>query len=260
VGRLDVTKWHRTLARNDARLAVTDWGGDGPPMVLIHGLTGSQREWDAVAAQLADQYRVVTYDLRCHGSSSRSADHSWSAFVADLHALLNDLELHDVTLVGHSIGAGIALQVAVGNENCRTLALLDGAFPVPEPQPDGRRLRMLLRSLWMFSMRIVKGPFRRVHSLSSSDVREVGNDYRSQYTEFDLALHSLECPTTLILGSQMEHGREGPAFQVSRQDAAARVIQSNPRIHVQWIEARHDMLHTQPREISDALVRLQALG
>jgi pimeloyl-ACP methyl ester carboxylesterase len=253
-------KVHRTIVRGDARLAVTDWGGDGPPLVLIHGLTGSQRVWDAVAAQLDDQCRVITYDHRCHGSSSRSADHSWPAFVADLEAILHDLELHGVTLVGHSIGAGMALQVAVGNENCRTLALLDGAFPVPEPQPDGRRVHMLLRSLMMFSIRTVKGPFRRVHSLSSSDVREVGNDYRSRYSEFDLALRSLACPTTLILGSQMEHSREGPAFQVARQEAAARAVQSNPRIHVQWIEARHDMIHTQPRAISDALIRLQALG
>jgi pimeloyl-ACP methyl ester carboxylesterase len=229
-------------------------------MVLIHGLAGSQREWDAVAARLADQFRVVTYDHRCHGSSSRSADHSWPALVGDLHALLNDLELHNVTLVGHSIGAGIALQVAVRDENCRTLALLDGAFPVPEPQPDGRRLHVLLRSLWMFSVRILKGPFGRVPSLSSSEVRELGNDYRSHYAEFDLALRSLECPTTLILGSQMEFGREGPAFQAARQEAAARAIQSNPRIQVQWIEARHDMIHTQPREISDAIIRLQALG
>jgi esterase len=255
-----LTKVRRTLVRRDARLAVTDWGGDGKPCVLIHGLTGSQREWGAVAAQLADQCRVITYDHRCHGSSSRSADHSWPAFVADLEALLDDLDLHDVTLVGHSIGAGMALQVAAGNENCRTLVLLDGAFPVPEPQPDDGRVHMLVRSLAMFSIRTVKGPFGRVHSLSSSEVREVGNDYRSRHAEFAVALRALECPTTLILGSQMEHGREGPAFQIARQEAADRAVESNPRIHVQWIEARHDMIQTQPGAICDAIVRLLALG
>jgi pimeloyl-ACP methyl ester carboxylesterase len=251
-----LTKVHRTLQRGDAQLAVTDWGGDGPPMVFIHGLSGKQRDWDPVATQMADRCRVITYDQRCHGSSSRSADHSWPAFVADLEALLKDLELHGVTLVGHSIGAGVALEVAVGNENCRTLALLDGAFPVPEPGPEGGRVHLFLRGLKM----LLKDPFRRVHALSSSALREVGNDYRSRYAEFDLALGSVECPTTLILGSEMERGREGPSFQDARQQTAARVMDSNPRIHVQWIEARHNMVQTQPGAICDALVRLLALG
>jgi esterase len=227
-------------------------------MVLVHGLTRTQHEWDAVAPQLAARFRVVTYDQRCHGSSSRSADHSWSAFVGDLRALLDDLELHDVTLVGHSIGAGVALQVAVEAESCRTLVLLDGAFPVPEPQPDGGRLHMP-RTVWTRSKRILKDPFRQIHSLSSSEVREVGNDYRNQYSAFDSALRSLECPTTLILGSQMEFGRHGHAFQAARREAAARVIQSNPRVHVQWIGARHDMIQTQPQAIAHAIIRLQTL-
>ena len=254
-----VKKVHHTLVREDARLAVTHWGGDGRPVVLVHGLTGSQREWEAVAAQLADQCRVVTYDQRCHGQSSGSADHSWSAFVGDLEAVLGDLELHDVTLVGHSFGAGIVLEVAVGNENCRALALLDGALPVPVPPPDGRSSHMLLRSLVMFAKWMVLRPFHRVHSLSSAKLREVGNDYRSRFPEFDSALRALECPAMLVLGSQMEDGRDGSALQVARQEAAARAIQSNPGIEVQWIEARHDMIQTHPREIAQSLVRLHAL-
>ena len=255
-----MTQIRRTVVRDDVRLAVTDSGGDGAAMVLIHGLTRTQREWDAVAPQLVEEsLRVVTYDQRCHGSSSRSGDHSWSAFVGDLRALLDDLELHDVTLVGHSIGAGVALQVAVEAESCRTLVLLDGAFPVPEPKPDGGRLHMP-RTVWTLSKRTLKDPFRRIHSLSASEVREVGNDYRSQYPAFDMALRSLECPTTLILGSQMEFGRHGPSFQAARRETAARVIQSNPRVHVQWIGARHDMIQTQPQAIAHAIIRLQALA
>jgi hypothetical protein len=57
----------------------------------------------------------------------------------------------------------------------------------------------------------------------------------------------------------MEDGRDGSAFQVARQEAAARAIQSNPRIDVHWIEARHDMIHTHPHEIAQSLVRLHAL-
>ena len=251
-----MTKVQRTLVRSDARLAVTDWGGEGPPVVLVHGLSGSQREWDAVATKLAERCRVITYDHRCHGRSSGSPDHSWSAFVGDLEALLDDLELRDVTLVGHSFGAGIALEVAVGNENCRALALVDGAFPVPEPPPDGRMHHMLLRRIKMRAEWVLLRPFHRVHTLSSPDLRQVGNDYRSRFAAYDAALGALTCPTTLVLGGAMEDSREGPTYQVARRESAARAVQVNPAVDVQWIEARHDMIRTHPQEISDLLLHL----
>jgi pimeloyl-ACP methyl ester carboxylesterase len=254
-----VNKSHRTLVRDGARLAVTDWGGDGPPVLLVHGLTGSQREWDAVAAQLADRCRVITYDQRCHGRSRGSADHSWSGFVGDLEAVIDDLELGDITLVGHSFGAAIALEVAVGNEACRALALLDGAFPVPEPQPSRRRARMFVRTLVMRAKWIVLRPFHRVHSLSSSDLRQVGNDYRSRSAAYESAQRALECPTIVLLGSLMENGRNGPAYQDVRREAA-RIVASNPGIDVQWIEARHDMILTHAPEIAERIFRLRSLA
>lgn len=258
--RLDVTRAQRTLVRTDgARLAVTDWGGEGPPFVLVHGLTSSQEQFNALAAELSDRCRVVTYDQRYHGRSTGNADYSWAAFVGDLEAVLAELELRDVTLVGHSFGAGIVLDVGARSLDCRALALLDGALPVAETAPHGGRLHLFVRSLVMFARWILLRPFHRVHSLSSSKLRQVGNDYRGRHAQYESDLRALACPTMLLLGSEVEAGQGGPPFQKVRREAALRTAQANPDIDVQWINARHDMIMTHPKEIAASLFRLRAL-
>jgi pimeloyl-ACP methyl ester carboxylesterase len=82
--------------------------GAGQPVVLIHGYAFSGRAWDKqVPALLAAGYRVITYDRRGHGRSSQpAAGYNYDTFAADLHALLNHLDLHDAVLAGHSMGTG----------------------------------------------------------------------------------------------------------------------------------------------------------
>ena len=82
--------------------------GDGQPVVLIHGYPLSGRAWDRqVAALLEAGYRVITYDRRGFGHSSQPVvGYDYDTFAADLHALLEQLDLRDVVLVGHSMGTG----------------------------------------------------------------------------------------------------------------------------------------------------------
>jgi non-heme chloroperoxidase len=82
--------------------------GSGRPVVLIHGYPLSGRAWDKqVPALLEDGRRVITYDRRGFGSSSQpAAGYDYDTFAADLHTLLEHLDLDDVTLVGHSMGTG----------------------------------------------------------------------------------------------------------------------------------------------------------
>ena len=77
-------------------------------MVLIHGYPLSGRAWDRqVPALLEDGYRVITYDRRGFGQSSKPATgYDYDTFVADLHTLLEHLDLRDAVLVGHSMGTG----------------------------------------------------------------------------------------------------------------------------------------------------------
>jgi non-heme chloroperoxidase len=82
--------------------------GSGAPVVLIHGYPLSGRAWDKqVPPLLEDGRRVIIYDRRGFGKSSQPVTgYDYDTFADDLNALLKALNLHDVTLVGHSMGTG----------------------------------------------------------------------------------------------------------------------------------------------------------
>jgi non-heme chloroperoxidase len=82
--------------------------GAGQPVVLIHGYPLSGRAWDKqVPALLEAGYRVITYDRRGFGQSGQPATgYDYDTFAADLHALLEHLDLRDAVLAGHSMGTG----------------------------------------------------------------------------------------------------------------------------------------------------------
>ncbi|MFG3347916.1 alpha/beta fold hydrolase [Streptomyces sp. NPDC048018] len=110
-----------------------DWGGDGRPLLLLHGLAGHVGEWDALAHRLrADGHRVVALDQRGHGASERRpADVSRTAYVDDVLAVLDALGLRAPVLVGQSYGGHAALLTAA-----RHPARLSGAVLV-EAGPGG---------------------------------------------------------------------------------------------------------------------------
>jgi len=98
---------------NGVRIAYTDTGGDGIPLVLVHGSWGSHHNWDPVVPGLAEHFRVVTYDRRGHSDSERpSGQGHFSEDVADLAALIEQLGLTPAWVAGNSAGAVITLQVA----------------------------------------------------------------------------------------------------------------------------------------------------
>jgi pimeloyl-ACP methyl ester carboxylesterase len=82
--------------------------GSGRPVVLIHGYPLSGRAWDKqLPALLEDGRRVITYDRRGFGKSSQPVSgYDYDTFANDLHGLMETLDLHDTTLVGHSMGTG----------------------------------------------------------------------------------------------------------------------------------------------------------
>jgi pimeloyl-ACP methyl ester carboxylesterase len=87
--------------------------GEGPVLVLIHGVTGDMTTWDEVLPELAERFTVVTPDLLGHGLSAKPrGDYSLGAFASGIRDLLGALGHFRATVVGHSLGGGIAMQMA----------------------------------------------------------------------------------------------------------------------------------------------------
>ncbi len=123
------------------RIAYRD-AGDGPTLLLIHGMAGSSATWQALVPQLSKKFRVIAPDLLGHGMSSKPrGDYSLGAFAVFLRDLLDELGVDRATVIGQSLGGGIAMQFAHQHRDyCERLALIGSGGLGPDLSP---LLRML---------------------------------------------------------------------------------------------------------------------
>lgn len=113
-------------------LAVHEWPGPGPAIVCIHGLTANHVCWLSMADLLAGKHRLIAYDLRGRGDSDKPpAGYTLDQHGRDLLRLLDHFGLKKAVLMGHSLGAHIALKFAVAHpQRVSKLVLVDGGIDV----------------------------------------------------------------------------------------------------------------------------------
>ena len=112
------------------RVAYRDEGA-GEVLLLVHGMGGSSNSWSGVIPLLAKKYRVIAPDLLGHGQSDKPrGDYSVGAFAVLLRDLLDALDIPQVTVIGHSLGGGIAMQFAHQHRQyCKRIVLISsGGF------------------------------------------------------------------------------------------------------------------------------------
>jgi pimeloyl-ACP methyl ester carboxylesterase len=116
-------------------------GGSGPGLLLLHGITNSSATWEGVADELTEHFAVIAPDLLGHGESATPrGDYSLGAHAAGVRDLLSALGINRVTVVGHSLGGGIAMQFAYQfPERCERLVLVSSGGL-------GKEVHLLLRA------------------------------------------------------------------------------------------------------------------
>ena len=107
---------HRSLAYTES--------GDGPPVVLLHGLTCSAAYWLRVVP-LLEGLRVTAFDLRGHGLSEHRESYRYADYAGDLLARIDELDLERVPVVGHSLGGYVALLAATGSDRIGAVLAID---------------------------------------------------------------------------------------------------------------------------------------
>ena len=105
--------------------------GTGTPVLILHGLFGRKRNWQAIQKRLADDARIVTADMRNHGDSPWSDEMTYEAMAQDIRALIESLDAGPALVVGHSMGGKAAMTLALEEPDAvRGLMVVDIA-PVP---------------------------------------------------------------------------------------------------------------------------------
>ena len=202
----------RVALKHDLSLAVAEWpgAGKGPAVVCVHGLTANHTCWASVADVLAPAHRLIAYDLRGRGESDKpETGYSLAHHNEDLLGLLDHFGLKKAVLVGHSLGAHIAVRFAVTHpERVAKLVLVDGGLDVRHEvleslRPAINRLGVEFPSLEMF--------LGFVRMLPMFEGR--WNDYLERYFRYDVE----ELPAGTVRSKAARHAIEEEIGNLERE-------------------------------------------
>ena len=225
------------IERDGVRLAGVDFGGEGPPVLFLHGLAGHTGEWEPTAAGLRDRFRVLALDARGHGHSERHPpDVSRSAHVHDVVEAIERLGLGRVALVGQSLGGQTAICAAAARPD------LARGLVVAEAGPWGSQVDE--PGLAAMADRLRAWPAgRRRHFDVDVMVRTMAAfDRRDCWAEWE----RVACPALVVRGSG------GGLSAGEAQEMAAR----QPLARLTVIEgAGHDLHLDRPAEWHDVLAQ-----
>ena len=266
----------------DVDIFYTDQGpSDGQPVVLIHGFPLNGESWDLQSRALRDAgFRVIAYDRRGFGASSKTATGSdYDTFAADLHALIDDLDLHDAVLVGFSMGTGeIARYLSrYGSDRVAKAAFFGSLEPyllITDDNPDGAgdqaffdgTADAVAKDRYAF----LTGFFRDFYNLDdllgdriSQEAVDASVQVANQAGNAAIAAAPLTWPTdfrgdipAITVPTLIVHGTADNILPI---DATARrfknlVPASTPLTYVEIAGAPHGLLRTHAAEVNEALL------
>lgn len=276
---------HTVQGDRGVRLAVREWPGEGPSILLLHGLASSSHIWDLVAPRLAPRFRVVAYDQRGHGLSGKpSSGYGFDRLIADAVAVIRTLELERPEVVGHSWGANVALQLAVDRPQLVSSGvLIDGGFlsmrdrmdwrtartALAPPQLSGMSLEQFRSGMATFTRGALEiTPGVEAVFLSLMRVDREGNIHprlsRANHLRILRALWEQDAQgllrrvrvPTLVLAV-----RSGPAeadsagFMQDKEQAAEVVKAIDEAVRFEWIEGIHDIPLQRPDAVAERIER-----
>jgi pimeloyl-ACP methyl ester carboxylesterase len=164
--------------------------GEGPVLVLVHGIAGSSEQWEPAMRILAEQFTVLAPDLLGHGRSAKPrGDYSLGAYASGVRDLLLALGHPRATVVGHSLGGGIAMQFAYQfPERTERLVLVSSGGLGDEVHPLLRAatlpgseyvLPLIAHSRLRTAGEAVAGVLRRLGLRAGPDLAELARGYGS---------------------------------------------------------------------------------
>jgi non-heme chloroperoxidase len=238
--------------------------GSGQPVVLIHGYPLSGRSWERqTQALLQEGYRVVTYDRRGFGKSSQpTTAYDYDTFAEDLHKLITKLDLHDVTLVGFSMGAGevaryigkhgtgrVSKAAIISGITPYLLKTADNPGPLDEAAVEGIQSGIQKdRLAFLTGKRISEEVVRDSWNVAAGASPKATIDCPASWlTDFRSDLVQFKVPTLVM------HGDADRILPISA--TAVRTHEAVKGSQIVVIEgAPHGMLATHPDEVNQALI------
>lgn len=226
--------------------------GEGPPLVIAHGLFGSARNWGAIAKRLSDVRRIVAVDIRNHGESLWSDDHAYATQAQDLTEVI-DAQGGRADVLGHSMGGKAAMTLALRHPAMvASLIVVDIA-----PRAYDHSQRELIEAMRGVDLSVVSrrsdaeaqlaqavdDPSVRAFLLQSLDV--AGRRWRLNLDALDAAMDEIigwpapegryEGPTLILKGAESDYVSDGDEPEIRRLFPQARIEAIPGASH--WVHA-----------------------
>jgi pimeloyl-ACP methyl ester carboxylesterase len=266
----------------ELKVRYLDWGGDGEPLLALHGLASSAHWYDIVAPLLMDRYHIYAPDQRGHGQTTAApTGYDWKTLSDDLVGLLDHIGLDKVAVMGHSWGGNVATNFAANSpDRVSRLIMIDGGFLDGRLFPGAtweafshrvrprdvtgnrdeflERLRNQLGVIWNPEVeRIVQTMVYEDEDGQIQDILRPENHAQTIRAMWDepasVTMPRIECPT-LIVPAGPTPERAGTEFAETRRrmvDAADKALK-NGRVH--WIpETIHDIGYHKPQELAQVI-------
>ena len=262
----------------DLRMRYLDWGGDGAPVLALHGLASSAHWYDIVAPLLRDRFRIIAPDQRGHGQTTQASDgYDWRSVASDAVGLLDALGIERAIVFGHSWGGNVAVSTAAHfPERVSALVMIDGGFFSPQMMPgatweafsqrlaprdvSGARAEFLARIGAQLAMcwnddveRIVQTMVYerdgQIYDILRPEnqaqvIRAMWDDPASD------AWPRIECPA-LIVPAGPSPERASADFALTRKRMVEMAAAGIPNSHVHWIpNTIHDIGYHKPKELA----------
>ena len=271
--KIDLPQDHQLII-GTMRFHYLDWGGNGHPIVFLHGGGLNAHTWDVVALMLRDRYRCIALDQRGHGDSewSPAIDYGVETQVRDVEEFVESLKLEQPILVGQSMGGLNAMACAVRHsERLKGLVVVDvgpeidaaGAQRIREfastpelESPEAfleravkfnplRNPAVLRRSLFYNLRQLPSGKFALKHDQRRAS-EEAWRISTAQRERLRREVTRISCPTLIVRGALSD---------VLSDQAAENFARSLP--HARWVQvekAGHNVQGDNPRGLLDAIL------
>lgn len=235
-------------------------GGRGQLLVLCPGLLTTQADLHELIGLLRRNHDVVAFDLRGHGLSSSADRYTFEAFLGDLEAVMLELGQSPAVLVGHSLGADLAVHYAAEHPDAVAgLVLLDGANPVPEPLfteadlPEFRAMAEGLRD----ELEQARGTARQV-LLTPQDFLDLNQEIEAVRADILDRYRKIDRPIRMIMSTSMAGNSGDEVTRWRNQNWRAgieRLVREQPRVSTSWLDADHGLVLTHAPEIARLIRR-----
>ena len=253
----------KTFDAGGALLAYDDLGR-GDPVVLIHGLGSSARDWERQLDAISSDHRVIAVDLRGHGRSGKPrGPYSIELFASDVAGLISHLDIAPASIVGISLGGMVAFQLAADHPDLLDKVVVVNALPDADLL-SGARLQIAIRKLIVRALGLRKmGEYLAPRLFPDEGMDDERRMLVERWAENDKRayLASLQAVVDWPGVTNRLSGFRGPMLMVSASDdyipleAKAPYLERLPQIEHHVIDDSH---HAVPVERPDAFNRMVA--